>query len=57
MRKTEGAETQVWIEFAVKCNYLRRAEGAALYKAYDEVLAMIVGMISSSEKWTIQKRD
>src|SRR5450755_1372329 len=31
--ETEAAETQVWIEFAVKCSYLDRATAAELYKA------------------------
>ncbi len=25
--ETEAAETQVWLEFAVKCGYLKREEG------------------------------
>src|SRR4051794_10781235 len=36
--ETEAAETQVWIEFAVKCAYVDRDAGAALYKTYDEIL-------------------
>jgi four helix bundle protein len=27
----EAAETQVWLEFAVKCKYLKREETASLY--------------------------
>src|SRR4051812_31297614 len=30
--ETEAAETQVWIEFAVKCGYLPRDHGADLYQ-------------------------
>ena len=33
----EAAETQVHIEFAVKCGYLTRADGLSLYEAYDAV--------------------
>ena len=29
--KAESAETQAWIEFAVKCNYLDIASGRELY--------------------------
>lgn len=29
--ESEAAETQVWIEFAVKCGYMARDEAATLY--------------------------
>src|SRR6185503_15611275 len=32
--EAEAAETQVWLELAVKCGYLPRGEGATLYKSY-----------------------
>src|SRR5438477_3490320 len=32
--EAEAAETQVWIEFAVKCGYVERNVAAKLYKAY-----------------------
>ncbi len=49
----ETAETQVWIEFSVKCGYLPRNNGAKLYRAYDGILATIVGMINHAETWTL----
>src|SRR5690349_18532704 len=48
----EAAETQVWIEFAVKCGYLNRDEAVGLYGAYDEVLRMFVAMIHP-ESWIL----
>jgi len=53
--ETEAAETQVWLEFAVKCNYLNRDEAAKLYTTYDEIIATIVGMINHSETWILSK--
>ncbi len=53
--EAEAAETQVWLEFAVKCKYMNRDEAAALYKAYDEIIRTIVGMIHHSETWIIPK--
>jgi four helix bundle protein len=44
--EAEAAETQVWLEFAVKCGYLDRKSAAALYKTYDRILATLVGMIT-----------
>ena len=31
--ESEAAETQVWIEFALKCGYLKRDESVRLYKS------------------------
>jgi four helix bundle protein len=51
--ESEAAETQVWIEFAVKCNYLDRRSGTPLYQDYDEILRMLVAMINRPEDWVI----
>ncbi len=51
--ETEAAETQVWLEFAVKCEYVNRDEAAKLYKTYDEIIGTIVGMINHPETWII----
>ena len=37
--EAEAAETQVWLEFAVKCNYLERDNAIQIYQSYDEVLS------------------
>src|ERR1043165_9485980 len=34
--ETEAAETQSWLEFAVKCGYLERSVAAELYRSYDQ---------------------
>jgi four helix bundle protein len=51
--ESEAAETQVWIEFAVKCGYLERDRAAPLYQEYDGILATLVGMINHKETWVI----
>ena len=48
--ESEAAETQVWIEFAVKCGYFPRDEAVALYRSYDEVLRMLVTMINNPDR-------
>jgi len=55
--ESEAAETQVWLEFAVKCKYMKRDEAAALYRAYDGILGTLVGMINHPETWVIGKRN
>jgi four helix bundle protein len=49
--EAEAAETQVWIQFAVRCGYLNRDVGAALYRGYDRILATLVGMITHPDAW------
>ena len=49
----EAAETQTWIEFAVRCGYVDRDEAKSLFLEYEEVLAMLVSMISNSSKWVL----
>ena len=51
--ESEAAETQVWLEFAVKCDYLNRDGAASLYQSYDEILRMLVAMINAPDSWTI----
>jgi four helix bundle protein len=52
----EAAETQTWIEFAVKCGYLNREQALPLFSQYHEVLAMLVSMIDHSDKWLIPSK-
>lgn len=51
--ESEAAETQVWIEFAVKCGYLDRDQASELYQTYDEILRILVAMINTPETWII----
>jgi four helix bundle protein len=54
--ESEAAETQVWIEFAVKCGYMDRERAQAMYQTYEEILRMLVAMINSPESWIILSR-
>lgn len=52
--EAEAAETQVWLEFAVKCSYLQREEARELYTAYDQILGKLVHMINNPEPWLLK---
>ncbi|MCY2994683.1 MAG: four helix bundle protein [Planctomycetota bacterium] len=54
--ESEAAETQVWLQFAVECEYLKRDEAVELYRAYEEVIRMLVEMISHPEPWLLTRR-
>jgi len=49
----EAAETQTWVAFAVRCQYLPRPRGVELHKACEAVLRMIVAMKRNPQKWII----
>ncbi len=55
--ESEAAETQVWLEFAVQCQYMKREQALELYRTYDRVLGTLVGMINHPETWVIRKND
>lgn len=54
--EAEAAETQTWLEFAVKCNYLDTDIGRELYRTYDHILGKLVSMISNPSPWLISGR-
>lgn len=54
--ESEAAETQVWLQFAVRCDYVERERAACLYQHYDEILAMLVEMINHPEPWLLPGR-
>ncbi len=51
--EAEAAETQVWLEFAVACEYLDPEEGRDLSASYDNVLGKIVNLIKNPEPWLL----
>jgi four helix bundle protein len=52
----EVAESQAWLEIAVKCGYLEREIAARLYRQLDEIMRTVVGMINHPQKWLIPVR-
>ncbi len=49
--EAEAAETQTWIEFAVKCNYMNVELGREIYANYNQVLSGLVNMINNPSPW------
>ncbi len=54
--ESEAAETQVWLEFAVKCGYLPSDIGKSLYREYNAIIGTLVGMITHPETWIIASK-
>jgi four helix bundle protein len=49
----EGAETQTWLEFAVRCGYVTPEVGRVLFRTYDEIISMLVSMINKPDIWVL----
>ena len=47
----EGAETQVWLDFSLECNYIDKRIYDELYQQYDNILGKLVNMSLQPEKW------
>jgi four helix bundle protein len=49
--EAEAAETQTWIEFAVRCDYLDAEEGQELFQRYVEILTGLERLIIQADAW------
>lgn len=53
----EAAETQTWLEVAVRCGYIEREKAKALVLEYEEIISMLVSMANNPEKWILKNTD
>jgi len=52
--EAEAAETEVWLQLAIRCGYLSQEKSNALEQEYKHILGKLVVMISHPEQWTIR---
>lgn len=52
----EAAETQVWLDYALACEYIEKSEYEALYDKYEHIIAMLVNMQANSDKWNLKRK-
>ncbi|MCX7000343.1 MAG: four helix bundle protein [Candidatus Sumerlaeota bacterium] len=52
--ESEACETQIWLEFAQKCNYLNNDDMGKLDNLYNHIISQIITMINESDKWLIK---
>ena len=50
--ESEAAETQVWIDFAFECGYIKDEIHNDLFQKYDLIIGKIVNMINTSGSWS-----
>ena len=54
--ESEAAETQVWLEYAVKCKYLDREIVRELNKIYDNIIGKLVTMANNTKPWLLKAK-
>ncbi|WP_415325346.1 four helix bundle protein [Chryseobacterium sp. MMS23-Vi53] len=47
----EARETQTWLLYAWKCNYINEEQFIKLNKQYNQIIGMLVNMMSQSQSW------
>jgi four helix bundle protein len=52
--ESEAEETRVWLEFALRCQYINQETFNELDSTYDLIIGQLVKMISEPQKWTIR---
>src|SRR5881392_3427233 len=52
----EGGETQVWIEYSVKCGYVTPKQGREIHRLYNRILGKLVNMGNNPDKWVLPQR-
>ena len=52
--EAEAAETEVWLEMAVRCGYLDQSKSAVLEQHYEHILGKLIIMMSHPDQWTIR---
>jgi four helix bundle protein len=52
--EAEAAESEVWLEIAIRCSYLDPARSLELEEKYEHILGKLVIMISHTEQWAIR---
>jgi four helix bundle protein len=55
--ETEAAETQVWLEFSSRCEFISESEYSALDSEYNRIIGKIVRMMDNPHPWLIKMRE
>jgi four helix bundle protein len=50
--ESESAETEVWLDFSLKCKYLTETEHFELNETYENIIGKIVTMSLHPENWS-----
>ena len=51
----EAAETQVWLDFSLECNYIEQDLFDRLVDEYAKIIGQLIRMINDPGKWTFKR--
>lgn len=51
--EAESAETQVWLDYSLECEYITKDSHSRLYNDYENIIGKIVNMLNNPGKWSI----
>lgn len=51
--ESEAAESQTWVEFALRCKYLTAEDAEILDRCYEQILGQLVAMIENPGAWIV----
>ena len=51
---TEAAETEVWLDFALRCGYLKSKDHIKLHDNYDHICRMLTKIMANPKSWCVQ---
>lgn len=51
----EAAETQVWLDIALRCGLFNKEQWEKLNQSYEMILGQLIKMIKEPEKWCFPK--
>ena len=54
--ESEAAETQIWLEFSRRCDYLTDDKSSEMNAVYDYIVSCLVKMIQNANDWTIRTK-
>jgi four helix bundle protein len=54
--ESEACEAQVWIEFSLRCSYLKGDTSEQLDGLYDQIIGKLVRMIDDADRWLIPQK-
>jgi len=52
--ETEACETQIWLEFALRCKYLDKEKVNKLTDRHDHIISQLAIMINDADKWIVK---
>lgn len=55
--ESEAAETQTWLQFSFRCNYITQELFDDLYRAYDFIIGKLVSMIKKPAPWLLLRKN